>query len=132
MPHFHFDLLAGTDIVQDKTGTELSDEWAATAHGHEVARELMRNNERKARHWCLLVRGEADNVLFEIPFAAVDPTIDHLSPEARALVEKGCEQRRALQEAVREVRGTVRRTRSIIARSRGRPYLVAHDGERLA
>jgi hypothetical protein len=65
-------------------------------------------------------------------FAAVDPTIDHLAPDSRAAVERGCEQRRALQEATRELRKTVRRARALVARSRGRPYLIVQNGEPLA
>jgi hypothetical protein len=71
----------------------------------------------------LEVRDAGGCVLFQVPFAAVDRTIDHLDIETRNTVERLCRARRELAETV--FKATVQ-GRAIWARTNGKPYLVTH------
>jgi hypothetical protein len=132
MPCYYFDLRDGGSGLRDEVGMELPDGRAAVAHGYEIAGELMRHNEAKRRYFCLLVRDETNTLLFRLPFSAVDNTLDHHYPEIRALAERWCENRRNLAEALYEASKTLRQSRALIARSRGKPYLCAENGETVA
>jgi len=67
--------------------------------------------------------------LFDILFARVDPTLDHLRDELRADVEKVSERKRALKDVIYAASLTLRESQSLLARSRGKPYLIAENGE---
>ena len=62
-------------------------------------------------------------------FASVDPTLDHLRREERAWVERVSERKRALKDVVYACEATLRESRSLVARSCGKPYLIAENGE---
>lgn len=87
MPRYYFNLRDGTAGVSDPDGTSLPDYAAASERAAQLARELMRQSEVKRRHWQLDVCDERGKVLFNLPFAGVDRTIDHLRPRTRQLVE---------------------------------------------
>jgi hypothetical protein len=87
--------------------------------------------EVKRRHWQLDVSDDSGKVLFHVPFAAADHTIDHLAPKTRRLVQRLCQRQRELTEAVFEARLTILRSRAVRARSQGKPYLAAEFGRRL-
>lgn len=129
MPLYTFVLREGAAPIADDTGVNLPDRGHALAHAREIARELMQGREERARSWRLDVYENHDLRVFKVPFAALDPTLDHLAPERRSLVETVCEWRRSSREAVHEARTTMRESRALVARSRGRPYLVAISGE---
>ena len=61
--------------------------------------------------------------LFEILFASIDETLDHLKPENRKLVEMTAMRRRSLQDTLYAARISYRETQALVARSRGKPYL---------
>jgi len=128
MPRYFFALHNNDGSIEDVDGVDLPDDRAATAYGCGVARELMRHNEAKSRPFCIVIRDETGAVRFKVPFSSVDQSINHLSPEARALVERACERRRDLAEVVQATRRTARQARALIARSRGRPYLLTLNG----
>src|SRR5262245_35266783 len=88
MPRFHFYLRDGARGVSDPEGTDLPGDTAAKAYATQVAGELMRQAEVKRRHWQLDVSDDTGKVLFHVPFAAVDITIDHLALTTRGLVER--------------------------------------------
>jgi hypothetical protein len=129
VPLYTFELRDGSHRVQDTVGAELQDHAVAHDYAREVAWELMSGRERETRAWCLEVHEDGAPVL-AIPFASVDPTLDHLERERRQVIEKWYDCRRSLQEAVTTARKTVRESRAAVARSRGRPYLAAANGER--
>jgi hypothetical protein len=58
--------------------------------------------------------------LFDILFANVDPTLDHLRRELRVLVEKVSEKKRALKDVIHDIGLTVRESQALLARSRGK------------
>src|SRR5262245_13245804 len=131
MPRYHFHLRDGAGGVTDPEGTDLPGSTAARAYAAQVAGELMSRAEKKKRHWQLDVSDATGKVLFDVPFAAVDSTIDHLCPTTRRLVERLCRNTRELAEAVFEARLAVLKSKAIRARSNGKPYLAAHFGRRI-
>jgi hypothetical protein len=131
MPRYYFNLRDGGGGVTDPEGTDLPGRAAAKAYAAQVATELMGRAEVKRRHWQLDVSDGAGKVLFSVPFAAVDTTIDHLAPTTRSLIEQLCRNRRELGEAVFEARLAALKSKATIARSKGKPYLAAHLGRQI-
>jgi hypothetical protein len=130
MPLYTFELRDGSFRVQDTAGVRLRSRSAAREYAQGVARELMSGRERQTRTWCLEVYEDDGARVFAVPFASIDPTLDHLAPQARAMIEVWCDRCRSLQEAVSTARETVRESRALVARSRGRPYLASANGKR--
>ena len=131
MPRFYFNLRDGAGGVTDPEGTDLAHQSAARAYATQVARELMGRAEVKRRHWQLEVSDETGKVLFYVPFAAVDITIDHLTPTTRRLVERLCQNKRELAETVFSARLAILKSKAACARSKGKPYLAAHLGRQI-
>jgi hypothetical protein len=125
MPTFYFHLVTLEGRILDRIGTELSDEASAREHARQVACELMCHREPQTRSWRLEVTDCEQQPCFELLFACVDSTIDHLPPELRATVEKVCSQSATLSETIRAVRSNLIATKAMLARVDGRPYLVA-------
>jgi hypothetical protein len=131
MTLFYFNLRDGTDGVRDPDGTDLPDSNAAYWEAEQIAHDLMRNVERRPRHWQLEIHDADDRLLFAMPFAAVDRTLANFEPRARRLIERHAEIARALLETQHRSRVLIRRSRAIIARSKKRPYLAACRGARV-
>ena len=72
---------------------------------------------------------DGEGPLFDILFATVDPTLDHLRHELRSLVEKVSGKKRALKNVMYAAHLTLRESQSLVARSRGKPCLIAENGE---
>ena len=100
MPHYYFHLRDGAAGARDTEGTEFSDHVVARTHAMHVARELMSRAEAERRHWQLDVCDDAGGLLFHLPFSVVDSTIDHLDAQTRQVVERLCQTRGELAEAV--------------------------------
>src|SRR5262249_1573858 len=83
MPRYHFNLHDGHGVRPDLDGIVVPHIEAAHEHGLVVAGELMRNREPRARFWKLGVCDADGEVLFEIDFAQVDHTLDHLAAGVR-------------------------------------------------
>lgn len=115
--------------VEDETGIALSDNASAYRYARTVARELMRCREIQTRYWLLEVYRDGEGPLFGILFATVDPTLDHLRRELRSLVERVSEKKRALKDTIYGANVTLRESQSLLARSRGKPHLIAENGE---
>jgi hypothetical protein len=128
MSRYTFGLQDGRSRVDDGSGLWLSSREEALDHAEAVTGELMRGREAQTRSWRLDVY-ENGELVFQIPFASVDPTLDHLPPPVRATVEARCESIRSAQEIVSVARATVRESRALVALSRGKPYLAAERGE---
>jgi|GEM_PF-1117542 len=128
MPFYTFALQDGECPIEDETGLWFADRERALDHAHGVIDELMRGREPETRSWRLDVHEDGERVA-EIPFARVDPTLDHLAPSVRATVERSCDTLRSFREAVSAARATARESRALVARSRGKPYLVTEAGQ---
>jgi hypothetical protein len=129
MPTYTFKLLDGCGDAEDTTGVSLSGRDNAIDYGCDVAHELMKNRELKTRSWRLDIYEEGDGHIRGIPFASVDPTLDHLRPERRTTVEALCERKRSLFEMIHAVTDTVRESQALVARSHGKPYLASRFGK---
>ena len=88
----------------------------------------MRYREVQTRSWRLDVYENGDGPIHAIPFASIDPTLDHVVPKLRMMVETMSERKRLLSEVLHAVNVTVRESRALVARSRGKPYLASRFG----
>jgi hypothetical protein len=131
VPTYTFRLRDGRGDVEDSTGVQLPDRDSAIHYAHDVVHELMRSREEETHSWCLDVYDSSanDNLVYEIPFASVDPSLDHLAPKFRAMVESVSERKRLLSDAIHTVRATIQESRALVARARGRPYLASRFGK---
>jgi hypothetical protein len=118
MPIYSFTLRDGSGILEDENGVELPDDNSANQYGHDVAHELMKSRELETRSWCLDVYEEGGGRIGEIPFARVDPTLDHLTPKWRTAVEGIAERKRLLGDVISAVDATVQESRALVARAR--------------
>jgi hypothetical protein len=130
MPVYTFELRDGDRRIEDGSGVNLPDHEHAFDYALEIARELMDRREAQTRSWCLDVYDGNGQRAFELPFARIDPTLDHLAPAMRKAVERTCDQSRSLKEAIASAQVTLRESRALVALSRGRPYLATEMGER--
>ena len=130
MPNYTFELRDGSGGIDDESGVALTDGVDALRYAQTVVRELMRSREAQTRTWRLDVYDEAGACVIELPFASIDPTLDHLRPELRAMVEKFCDRRRSVDEMIHTARSTVRESQALVARSRGNLYVAARSGEK--
>jgi len=129
MPTYTFKLRSDAGWVADNVGATLADNASAYRYACGVARELMRCRELQTRYWLLEVYRDGQGPLFDILFANVDPTLDHLRRELRVSVEKASEKKRALKDVIHDIGLTVRESQALLARSSGRPHLISDNGE---
>ena len=130
MPVYIFELRDGDRRIEDSSGVKLPDRDHALHYALDVAHELMSCREAQTRSWCLDVCDGSGERILEVPFARVDPTLDHLVPEIRTTLERMCERVLSLKEAISAAKVTMRESRALVALSRGRPYLATEMGER--
>jgi hypothetical protein len=130
MPNYTFELRNGRGGIDDETGVSLADGAEALRYAQGVVHELMRSREVQTRTWRLDVYDEGGERVIELPFASLDPTLDHLRPELRTMVEKYCDRRRAVDETIYAVGNTVRESQALVAQSRGKLYVAARSGEK--
>jgi hypothetical protein len=124
VPRYTFKLFDDSGGIEDDVGVSLPIPEIAYRYACDVVLELMNCRELRTRHWQLDVYEGEGKKVFEIPFARIDPTLDHLTTAQRSLVEHGS---RILYAA----RLTGREARSLVARSRGKPYLAADRGRKV-
>lgn len=130
MPLYTFELHDGSCGIADTAGVHLADREQALCYAHEVIRELMRGEcDWKTGTSRLDVYEDHDQRVFEIPFACLDETLDHLSPGWRSTIEEWRARSLLLREACTAARVTMREARALVARSRGRPYLATERGQ---
>ena len=128
MPIYCFKLLDGCGGAEDEDGVSLRDNEDAIRYAQDVVHELMKGRELETRSWRLDVY-EGGVRICEIPFVSIDPTLDHLTPSQKAMVEKTSERVRSLSDALHAVEATVQESRALVARSRGKPYLASRFGK---
>jgi hypothetical protein len=131
MPLFHFDLHDGHGIHLDPHGTLLADAAEARSHATQVACELMRNREPRTRYWTLDVCDAGRELLFEIDFVSLDPTVYHLPPQVRESVLRLCAAFRGLTQTMSACRMTLLQSRALLAQAEHKPYVIAQDGHRV-
>ena len=127
MPLYNFALHDGDYATEDE-GMWLPDRERALQHAHHVARELMHARESQTRTWRIDIY-EGGRQIDGVPFARLDPTLDHLQPRVRAEIEVSCESIHSMRQMVSTTKATVRESRALLARSRGRPYLAVVRGQ---
>ena len=127
MPLYHFALHDGESAFEDE-GVWLANGEQAIAHAHGVARELMHAREPQTRSWHIDVLEDGRQV-YRVPFARIDPTLDHLGAELRTTVENLWESIHSAKQIVSAARATVRESRALMRRSRGKPYLATERGQ---
>ena len=130
MPRYSFKLRDDDAGVKDDTGVNLPDVEIAYRYARDVVHELMKGREQRTRSWQLEVFEDGEKV-FEVPFARLDPTLDHLTAPLRDLVELNAQRLRSLKDTQYATQVTVQETRSLLARSRGKPYLAALRGRKV-
>jgi len=130
MRRYTFRLRDDDTGVEDDTGVSLLDDDVAYRYACDVVHELMQHREQHTRSWQLEVF-EGGEKIFEIPFARLDPTLDHLSGPLRGLVEHNAQRVRSLKDTWCATRVTVQEARSLMARSRGKPYLAVVRGRKI-
>jgi len=130
MPTYTFKLMDDDGGVADDVGVRLADPKVAYCHACVVAHQLMDHREARTRSWRLDVYENGAKKLFEILFASIDETLDHLKPENRKLVEMTAIRRRLLQDTLHAARISYRESHALVARSRGKPYLAAYHGQK--
>jgi hypothetical protein len=128
MAQYFFDL-RDWEPGLNRVNLDLPDDRSAADHARCVAGELVKNREKRVRHWRIEVRNDQGERIFSTPLLAYDRTLDHLAPLVRLLIERLVNRRAALQEAIASARTTQRKSRALVSRSRGRPHLVAERGE---
>ena len=126
MPRYTFELHNGESPVADEAW--FSNRERAFDHAQHVARELMHAREPRTRSWRLDVY-ENGKCVQQLPFASVDSTLDHLKPALRKSVERSCDTLLGLHETMSSARATLRESRALVARSRGKPYLATEAGQ---
>jgi hypothetical protein len=131
MPLYTFDLRDGSCGIADTVGVSFADRDQALCYAHDVIRELMGRCERETRTWRLDVYEDHDRRVFQIPFARLDETLNHLSPHWRRRIEDMCTRSLSLRETFSAARATMRESQALVARSRGKPYLAAEGGHRI-
>jgi hypothetical protein len=130
MPRYTFKLSDDGGGIEDD-GVNLPDAEIAYRYACDVAHELMKGREPSTRSWRLNVYENDQELVFEIPFAALDPTLDHLDAELLSAVEYSAERIRSVKDSVQTAQVTVREARSLLARSRGKPHLAAYRGRKV-
>jgi hypothetical protein len=129
MPIYTFKLHDGNGGLEDETGVTLAGEQDALRYAHDVVYELMKSRELETRSWRLDVYEEGNKHICQIPFASVDPTLDHLPINLRSMVESLAERKRLLGDVLHAVSVTVQESRALVARARGKPYLASRFGK---
>lgn len=131
MPLYTFELRDGSGGIPDTAGVSFANRDQALCYAHDVIRELMSQCERETRSWRLDVYEDHDRRVFEIPFARLDETLDHLSSHWRSRVEDLSNRSRLLREACSAAHATVQESRALVAWSRGKPYLATDGGQKV-
>jgi hypothetical protein len=99
-------------------------------YAYDVALEMMDHREAATRSWRLEVYEDGAKKLFEILFATIDETLNHLKPDNRKLVEMTAMRRRLFQDTLHAASITFRESQALIARSHGKLYLATDHGEK--
>jgi hypothetical protein len=61
----------------------------------------------------------------------LDQTLDHLNAQMREMVERSAGQIRSVKDTYQAAKVTVREAKSLVVRSRGKPYLATDRGRKV-
>ncbi len=131
MAGFVFRIENGARCLAAEDGVELPNAAVAKGYAIEVARELMKGDELEKRSWRMDVLDEGRDLVIALPFVRVDPTLDHLRPDLRDLIERLYETRRACEETLLRFDSLELWLRAMRGGLRRRPCLVARNGQRI-
>jgi hypothetical protein len=131
MPAYYFHLNGQHGRFLDPDGIELHDHAHAREYARQVALELMQGRETRTRSWRLKVLDASKTPIFELLFATVDPLLARLPPNLRMSVERVSAQAGDVRDAIIDVRDSLHRLRSTLAKANGEPYLASLDGTTL-
>jgi len=131
MPRYTFKLSGNGGPVEDNSGVSLPNTDSAYRYASRVVQELMAHRELRTRPWQLEAYDDDGRKIFEIPFAKLDRTLDHLAVEYRDLVEHSACLIGSVQDIVYVATNTRREAQALVARSRGRPYLAVRHGRKV-
>jgi hypothetical protein len=131
MPKYTFKLWDDDGGVEDDIGVNLPDADTAFRYACEVVSEMMNCRERRTRSWQLDVYEDDHKKVFEIPFAALDRTLNHLNAVMPQAVEESARQIRSVKDTFQAARITVGEAKPLVARSPGKPYLAADRGRKV-
>jgi hypothetical protein len=110
MPIYHLILKpTGGAPLADRDGQDFTDLGAVHAHATQVAHEIMRNREPKCRPYRLQVSDENLEPCFEILFASIDETLDHMPTDFRHSIEETARATASLNDTILEMTGALRR-----------------------
>src|SRR5262249_9873782 len=113
MATYTFKVLDGCGDVEDETGVSFRHRDRAIRYARNVVHELMRNREIQTRSWRLNVYENGEGPICTIPFASIDPTLDHVVPTLRTMVEAMSERKRLLSDVLHAVKVTVQESRAL-------------------
>jgi hypothetical protein len=130
MPAYTLRLLDDGGGVTDDLGLRLPNTKAAHDYACDVALELMDHREEATRSWRLDVYENGAKKLFEILFASIDQTLNHLKQDNRKLVEMTAMRRRSIQDIYHAAWITCRESQALVALARGKLYLATDHGEK--
>lgn len=128
MPNYTFELRNGEGGANDPVGVNLANRRQALQYAQSVIHELMHGRERKTRMWRLDVVENDGERIFEIPFDSVDETLAQFPAATRQAMGKFFASCRSFSEAAHDMVLTLRESRALVARSRGKPYVAARFG----
>jgi hypothetical protein len=131
MPKYTFKLWDDDCGVEDNVGVNLPNIEIAYRYSCEVVHEMMNRREPSTRSWQLDVYEDDQKRVFKIPFAGLDQTLDHLNARTREAVEESARQVRSVKDTYQPAKASVREAKSLLARSRGKPYLAADRGRKI-
>ena len=126
MPTYTFRLKGGGPALEDSDGVDLPNVDAALSYRGDVARELMGCRELLSEYWRLDVY-ENNTLAFQVPLFALNSAF--FTPKKRAVEERTRARQLALNELLQSTHITMRESRALVARSRGKPYMVTDSGE---
>jgi hypothetical protein len=130
MPLYTFGLRADDAKIRDNEGIALASADVAYRYACDVVSELMDRREGKTRHWCLDLYEEGTKIS-QIPFVALDQTLDDVSAEFRSQIEYTSQQIRAIKDMLLALKAARQELHALTARARGKPYLAAIEGEKV-
>ena len=129
MGRYFFTLRDGGAGYSAPDGVEFPDDEAALEYARILSAELMKNREQETRHWRIEVT-QADIVIGGTSFITIDATLADLSSRVRKSMQTCAEHRLALSEAVAEAHALCRRSRALMARSRGALYVAVRNRDK--
>jgi len=114
---FYFILKAGHRSIPDNDGVELPNETAAGRHALLVARELMRNRERRTFRWQIQVCDDYMLPLFSVLFFEADESFRMFPRELRRSMRRAALTAGAFDDALAQTQNTLNEVRATLARA---------------